>query len=184
MKFWKEVYLNFLRFCVHLMFKSCYIVVPFNSSFCQPNYTMMLGVDFWSKSDKALDQAVRMWRKDEGERQWKGKLKRSWLVKEYNKQRSHLKEMPKGGTNAIGDGTRRRFFSGITACPHYAEPTGSPKWFLLLTIKKAIRMENRHSSILHWRLLQSCFVNNVDYNSWTSFTGDRLYTYTDNINDA
>lgn len=36
-------------------------------------------------------------------------------------------KVPKGGTKAMGEGSRGRFFSGNTTCPHCSDPMGSPK---------------------------------------------------------
>lgn len=57
-------------------------------------------------------------RKEEYERQWKRKLKRSWLVKNTTsiKLPSHLEEMPKGGLKAIGNGTKEGVF--LLESPH------------------------------------------------------------------
>lgn len=51
-------------------------------------------------------------RNEEDEKQLKEKFKRSRLIKKTpSRQRpSHLEEIPKGGTKAIGGGTRGRIF--------------------------------------------------------------------------
>lgn len=69
-----------------------------------------------------------MQRKEDDERQWKEKLKRSWTTKNTtsSQQLSHLEEMSKGVTKGIGEGTIRNL-NGVTTCPYCADPMGSPK---------------------------------------------------------
>lgn len=62
---------------------------------------------------------------------------KSWLINKTTswQKLSQLEEVPKGGTKAIGEWTRGKFFGGITTCPHCADPMESPNRFSFPTKK-------------------------------------------------
>lgn len=73
-------------------------------------------------------------------------------------QLSHLEEMSIGGTKVIEEGTRGRFCSGITTCPHCVDPDRKPKQNFPLNEQRAggtVKLVNK-------LLLQSPLMYNSD----------------------